>query len=211
MTAALASGPLGDTSGAAAARRAARDILAESRFHAAPIPRPLHGFLHAVGKLWHPIGQRIDDTFNSIAGSLPGGRAALWTIIAVIVLLAIATLTASSTRRALHEAGDVSLPHGTRASAEALEREATEAERAGRWQDAVRLRFQAGLMRLSERELIDSAASTPNAHLRRALRSEHFDHLARRFDEIVYGGDEAREQDAQDARREWPLLLGGRR
>ncbi len=208
MTSALTSGPLG---GAVAARRAARDILAESRFHAAPIPRPLHGFLHAIGKLWHPIGQRIDDTFNSIAGSLPGGSAVLWTIIAVIVLAAIATLTARSTGRILHEAGGTALPRGARVSAETLEREATEAERDGRWQDAVRLRFQAGLMRLSEQELIEAAASTPNAQLRRALHSERFDGLARRFDEIVYGGDEAREQDAHDARREWPRLLGGGR
>ncbi len=212
MAAVLATGGLGGGSGAAAARRAAKDILAESRFHAGPIPRPLHGFLHAVGQLWAPIGRRIQDAFDAVAGVLPGGATVLWTILAVIVLLAVVALTARSTRRALREPGEAGAPRGgARVTAESLERAAVEAERAGRLQEAVRLRFQAGLMRLAERDLIDPAASTPNAQLRRTLRSARFDALAGRFDEIVYGGDEAREQDVEDARREWALLVGGER
>ena len=212
MAALLATGGLGGTSGATAARQAAKDILAENRFHAGPIPRPLHGFLHAVGQLWQPIGRRIADAFDSVAGVVPGGSAVLWTILAAVILLAAVALTARSTRRVLRETGEAGAPgRGARVTAESLERAAVAAERAGRLQEAVRLRFQAGLMRLAERDVIDPAASTPNAQLRRTLRSTRFDALAGRFDEIVYGGDEAREQDVEDARREWALLVGGER
>ena len=212
MAAVVLTGDPGTGSGAGAARDAARQILAEQRFHASPVPRPLHGLLHAIGKLWQPVGRRLDDAFGTIAGVLPGGRAALWVILAALVLLAVGALTARSTRRVLRETADGAGPQGgARRGAAALEREAVEAERAGRLQEAVRLRFQAGLMRLAEHDLIDGAASTPNAQLRRELHSPRFDALARRFDEIVYGGDEAREQDVQDARREWPRLVGGER
>ena len=164
------------------------------------MPRPLHGLLHAIGKLWQPVGRRMDDAFGAVAGVLPGGRAALWMILAALVLFAVAALTARSTRRVLRATADGAGPQGAaQRGAAALEREAVEAERAGRLQEAVRLRFQAGLMRLAEHDLIDGAASTPNAQLRRELHSPRFDALARRFDEIVYGGDEAREQDVQDA------------
>ena len=212
MAAILATGGLGGTSGAAAARQAAKDILAENRFHAGPVPRPLHGFLHALGTLWLPIERRIEDAFDSVAGAIPGGTPVLWTILAGIVLLGVVALTARGTRRVLRDTGvGGATGGGAGVTAESLERAAVEAERAGRLQEAVRLRFQAGLMRLAERDVIDPAASTPNAQLRRTLRSARFDALAGRFDEIVYGGDEAREQDVEDARREWALLVGGER
>jgi len=208
----MAGGGPGGPTGAEAARRAAQQILAERRFHAGSIPRPLHGFLHALGGLLHPLFRTVDHAFDSVAGAVPGGGFVLWTILAALALLAVVALSLRSTRRVLHEGGRGAAPvGGPGVSATALEAAAVEAERAGRLQDAVRLRFQAGLMRLAEHDLIDAATSTPNAQLRRTLRSERFDSLARRFDEIVYGGDEARAQDVEDARREWPLLVGSRR
>ncbi len=212
MAAAITGGGLGGPAGTTAARQAAQQILGERRFHAGPIPRPLHGFLHAVGTLLHPLLHRVDDAFNTVAAGIPGGSVTLWTMLAALFLLAIGALTLRSSRRVLRDPGHGGGPAAApRSSAEALEQAATAAERAGRLQDAVRLRFQAGLMRLAERDLIDDATATPNAQLRRALRSERFDALARRFDEIVYGGDEAHTQDVEDARREWPLLVGGKR
>ena len=198
--------------GADAARRAAAQILAEGRFHASPVPRPLHGVLHALGVALHPLFRAVDHAFDAVAGAIPGGRAVVWTILAGLVLLTGAVLTARATRGVLRDPERGIAPAGgPRLSAESIEAAAVEAEQAGRLQDAVRLRFQAGLMRLAEHDLIDATTSTPNAQLRRALRSERFDALAGRFDEIVYGGDEARAQDVEDARREWPLLVGGRR
>ncbi len=212
MAAVITGTGLGGSGGAAAARRAAEQILAERRFHAGSVPRPLHGFLHAVGTLLQPLFHRVGDAFRTVAGVIPGGTVVLWTILAALFLLAIGALSLRGTRRVLRQPSPGAGPSaGPRSSADALEQAALVAERAGHLQDAVRLRFQAGLMRLAERELIDDAAATPNAQVRRALRSERFDALARRFDEIVYGGDEARAQDVEDARREWPRLVGGQR
>jgi hypothetical protein len=89
-----------------------------------------------------------------------------------------------------------------------LERNADAAERDGRHADAVRLRFRAGLMRLAESERVQGAPSMLNAEISRALRSQRFDGLARRFEEIAYGGRAAMEQDAEASRHEWSRLLG---
>jgi hypothetical protein len=197
---------------AAAARHAARQILAERRFHSGPLPRPLHGLLTALGNALQPLGHAIGSAFDSVANAIPGGHIVLWTILAGLLLAAVVALTQRGTRRVLRAPGGGAAPRGARpVTAGGLEAAAEEAERSGRLQEAVRLRFQAGLMRLAEADVIDPAGATPNAQLRRTLRSTRFDALARRFDEIVYGGDDARPQDVEDARREWPLLVGGSR
>ncbi len=65
-------------------------------------------------------------------------------------------------------------------------------------------------MRLAEHELIEAAPSTLNAEVSRTLRSEHFDRLARNFEEIAYGGREADAEDVVASRREWSRLLRSR-
>jgi hypothetical protein len=71
----------------------------------------------------------------------------------------------------------------------------------------VRLRFQAGLLLLGESELVAFVPSMSNSEVSRALGSRRFDRLARRFDEIVYGGGHAVAEDVESARREWETLL----
>jgi hypothetical protein len=88
------------------------------------------------------------------------------------------------------------------------------AEAGGLHGEAVRLRFRAGLLLLAESERVTAAPTMLNAEVSRALRCERFDRLARRFDEIVYGGRPAGEEDAESSRREWKRLLsagGGER
>jgi len=197
---------------AAAARRAAAQILSESRFHAGPVPRPLHGVLAAIGRALDPIEHALAHGFNNVSGHLPGGSATLWTILAAVVLLAVVWVTRRTTSRVLRDRTSATqAAPGAPATAATLALAAEQAERDGRLDDAVRLRFQAGLTTLAERELIASATSTPTAEVRRALRSERFDALAARFDEIAYGGAEARPDDVEAARHEWPVLLEGGR
>ena len=75
----------------------------------------------------------------------------------------------------------------------------------------MRLRFRAGLERLSEQGAIASARSTPTAEVARALRSHGFEWLARRFDEIAYGSSTAAAHDAEAAREGWSEVLSGAR
>ena len=79
-------------------------------------------------------------------------------------------------------------PEGGRERPAAIERRAEEAERAGDFAEAVRLRFHAGLLRLDARGLIEYRPSLGTAAVARRLHSPEFDRLAGRFDEIVYGG-----------------------
>jgi hypothetical protein len=198
---------------AALARRQAQAILAESRFHVAPIPRPLHGVLHAIGALLESPLNALEELVSGLASGTPGGSFTIWAVLAALVLALSTLLSARGARRALGELG------GQRASRQGespltaadLEREALAAEGAGRHGDAVRWRFRAGLMRLSEDELVADAPSMVNAQVSRALHSQRFDTLARRFDEIAYGGRAAAEEDVERSRREWSELLRSER
>jgi hypothetical protein len=196
-------------SAAALARSQARTILAERRFHSAPVPRPLHGVLHAVGRALEAPLNGVDELVSKLAMHIPGGASVVWATLAAVVLVSSAVLAVRGSRRALRDVQAV----GTRAGsapplrARDLEREADAAERAGLHANAVRLRFRAGLMRLAESERVQGAPSMLNAELSSALCSPRFDALARSFEEIAYGGRAAIEQDAQDARGEWDRLL----
>jgi uncharacterized protein DUF4129 len=205
----LADGPSTGTA-ARLARERARAILAESRFHSGPIPRPLHGLLHAIGKALESPLEELEELVSSLAVGVPGGTATAWAALAAAVLALSALLAARGARRSLRDpTGDSARAGAARAlRASDLERDATAAEAQGRHADAVRLGFRAGLMRLAERQLVDGAPSMLNADVSRALRSEHFDRLASRFEEIAYGGRQASAEDVRRARREWGSVLG---
>jgi hypothetical protein len=167
------------------------------------VPRPLHGLLHAIGVALRAPFKAIGSAVNSLAGAIPGGAVTVWIILAAATIAISVASARRYSRRALSEDELQNLPGGEPASAAALERQAALAEREGRWADAVRLRFRAGLARLTERGLITTAASTPTAEISQALHSPPFDALACRFDEIVYGAAPAGQIDAEQARRGW--------
>ena len=199
-------------SGAQAARRAARQILDEPRFHAAPVPRPLQGLLHAIGQALAFLPRTVNRLVSALAVSVPGGSAVVWGVLAALLLAVVVLLSLRTTRRLLADpaGGEAGSRAAAPPSASELERAAVAAEREGRLGDAVRLRFQGGLLGLGEREVIDFAPSMSNGEVSRALRSERFDALARRFEEIVYGGRPAAEEDVTVSRREWGQLLSAR-
>jgi HAMP domain-containing protein len=205
----MASSPEAGASAAALARSQARAILGESRFRLAPVPRPLHGVLHAIGSALESPLNTIEELVASVGNVTPGGTTVVWGALAALVLALSALLTVGRARRALRDApAQVSTTRPRHARE--LEREAEAAEREGRNADAVRLRFRAGLMRLAEVGRLEGAPSMLNAEVSRALASEQFDKLARRFEEIAYGGQAAAAQDAQASRRLWSELLRSR-
>jgi hypothetical protein len=194
---------------ASAARKTAQTILAEARFHSPTVPRPLHGVLHAIGAALESPLNALDELVAKIGQITPGGSAVVWTLLALALVGLTALLSTRGARRALSG----QLAYGTETeetaalSAAELEREANAAEREARYGEAVRYRFRAGLRTLADRELIGETPALVNAEISRTLRSPVFDTLAGRFEEIVYGGASADEQDAQRSRDEWELLL----
>ena len=197
---------------AQAARREAASILHDSRFHNPSVPRPLHSLLHDLGTGLQGIGDAISSVVAALGALLPGGVVTAWIVLAVLVAGAVTLVARRYTRGAL-AAGDAaeSGVRRRRVDAAALEREAEAAEREGRFADAVRLRFRAGLERLSEQGAIAPARATPTAEVSRALRSQGFESLARRFDEIAYGSAPAQADDARTAREGWSDVLSGAR
>jgi hypothetical protein len=183
-----------------AARRRARSVLAEGRFHQR-LPQPLK----------RPL-ERLGDWLRDLFARLPGGPSAQWLYAIVLVAVVAAALSLRGIRRGRGAAAAAGAGPGGRAAPEgpeALERRADEAERAGDHALGVRLRFRAGLMRLGEREAIPYRPSLTTAEARRRLRSEPFDRLATDFDAIAYGGRAANEEDAQAARTGWREILSG--
>jgi hypothetical protein len=197
---------------AAAARRLAREILAEGRFHKPAVPRPLHSALQEIGRALESPLNGLGELVDKLGNATPGGSGVVWGALAVVVLITSAVVSSRGARRALHDVAPIG---GDRAlaplSASDLEREAVAAERSGRYAEAVRYRFRAGLMRLADTAVVSDAPAMVNANIARALGSPAFDHLARRFDEITYGGRAASEEDVQHSRREWARVLATER
>ena len=197
--------PLAD---ADAARRTAAAILRESRFHSPSVPRPLHGVLHDIGDGIAAVGHAVTHAVDRVGGAFPGGTVAVWIVLGLVFVAAIVLGTRRYSRRALlRESGRAGRRAGALERAADLEREATRAEHDGRFEEAVRLRFRAGLARLAEDGAIRTARTTPNGELARTLRSPDFDALARRFDEIAYGAAPAASEDADEARRRWTAVV----
>jgi len=193
-----------------AARRTAAAILREGRFHNPSVPRPLHGVLHDIGDGIAAVGRAVTRAVDRVGGSFPGGTVAVWIVLGLAFLAAIVLGARRYSRRALlRESGRAGHRGGGRERAADLEREAAQAEQDGRFEDAVRLRFRAGLARLADEGKIRTARTTPNGELARTLHSPDFDALARRFDEIAYGAAPAGSTDANEARRRWSAVVGG--
>ena len=193
------------TADPAATRASAEDILAERRFRGADSPRPLRRLLEWIGERLNPLTDRV----SSAADRAPGGERWFWLVVAAVVVVAVAFVSARTARRraAAIEAVATSRVRAGRERPADLERAADEAERDGDWERALRLRFRAGLLRLDEARVLPFRESITMGEVARRLRSRDFDGLARMFDEIVYGRRAARADDASAARDGWRRVL----
>lgn len=191
------------------ARERAGEILSDGRYQEPDIPRPLQGPLDALGRLLEKAAGWIDDTFGDLVEWVPGGSTVGWAVVSALVLAGAALLALRiaeprgrdlERRRAVERAGE-------RPDPGALEREADRAERAGDLERAIRLRFRAGVLRLEDLGDVDLRPPLTSGILARRLRSPEFEALARRFDEIAYGGRPAEPADAALAKRVWSEVL----
>lgn len=188
-----------------AARRQAEAILRERRFRPVDVPQPLRRPLRS-------LGDALTSVLDRLAALLPGGHVTLWLLLAAAVLALSTLLTARAARR--RRAGEgvsydqrTALAGSTPEDPARLERRAEEAEDAGDYAAAVRLRFRAGLLRLDAREAIALRPSLTSGELARRLRSATFAGLAATFDAVAYGGARPGEEDARAAREGWRTVL----
>jgi len=184
------------------ARQDAHHILSDRRFQRASSPRPFRSPLRWLGDRLHDIGDAIAAAFRWLPGPT-------WVGVAIVLTILTALLVAWITRQRTHPAppGAVETGAVARVDPGALERAADEAERAGDYGRALRLRFQAGLLRLDGRGVIRYRPSLTTNEVRRMLGSETFDELAARFEEVAYGGRDAHGDDVAAARTRWPTIV----
>ncbi len=192
-------------------REIAREILHERRFHRASLPHPLRAPLRWLGDQLRVVGHGLRDAFNAVDDVIPGGSWLAWVVLGLLVAVAVVALTRHSLRRAQGTAAARAEAGSDGPSARQLEREADAAERAGRYDEALRLRFGAGLLTLAQRGVIERRPSLRSGEVAAALHSERFDAIAHDFDEVVYGGRPADEQDATAARSGWRDVLATER
>jgi len=195
------------------ARREAAHILAQPPFTSkpsAPIPDPLAGVLHAIGRLLSDLGKPLGWLWRHVSSFVHGTfGSASWVVLAALAVGAGAcTAWLLIRRRARVEArparGRDELPRG---DAGALDAAAAAAEARGDLDAAVRLRFRAGLARLEAAGIIASQLVTTTQQVRQTLHNPTFDHLAERHEAIAYAGRSASNADAAQARESWPRLL----
>ncbi len=188
-----------------AARREARKILSDRRFHPGRAPKPFRGPLEWIGDRLRGIFNWLGDVFSHVPLPL------LFLAVAALVALVAWRIALAVSRRRVTRAktrGDASRRQfDDREDPDALDRAADAAERAGDLDTALRLRFRAGLLRLGSRGAITYRPSVTTGEVRRTLGSDTFDDLAETFENVAYGGQHADAPAVEHARREWPRVL----
>ena len=188
----------------------ARGILAQRRFRGSSLPRPLHRPLSWLGGELQRLSQRLGRVYRAIAHRLPGGAATFWTVVCLLLAAAAALVAFRLGRRRAGRLLEARAPRAQepRGDPAGLERDAERAERAGDFELALRLRFQAGLLRLAAAHAIPARQQLTNGEIARRLASSSFAGVAHDFDEVVYGGRGASGDDVRRAADGWARVLG---
>lgn len=187
------------------ARRRAEEILEGGKYTERDVPRPFKGVLDAIGRGLRRIGDWVYELLDDVTGG--NARWALWGLLVVAALLGAWFARHLIRRRVRRERERRAHTVETELDPRELERAADEAERAGRLEEAIRLRFRAGLIRLSRAHLIPAQPSLTSGDIARHLRLRSFEEVAATFDEVVYGRRAPSPEDAARARTGWTTVL----
>ena len=138
-----------------------------------------------------------------------GGPDVFWFLVAVlVVVVAIVAAARLGRRRTVRAASERERGRPrSRVDPAALERAADDAEAQGDFAGAVRLRFRAGVMRLKDLGVIETASSLTSGQIRRHVTAPDFAEIVAAFDRIVYGRRPASAGDAAAAREGWQRVL----
>lgn len=193
------------------ARRIVSDILTDPRF----TPRQNETIFTRLGRALTGFVQRAINWFNRVVLGVgedsAGGRFLFWTIVTVLIIV-LAAVVASRLARRRSEAAAVSRRQHDETeppeTPETLEAKAELALTEGRDEDAIRLYYQAGLIRLGNRGIIEYRPSLTSGEVAERLRLAVFDHIAGSFDSIAYGHRPAGPDEAAASKNGWQELLG---
>ena len=179
------------------AQATAASVLHQRQYGRAPLPDP-------IGTVFDKVGRFL----SKLASHAPGGPVVFWLVVAAIVLAGAGFGARRMMRRLdpgvraarLYDGGSAESP-------DELMAEAAAAEARGAYREAIRLRFQAGLLTLGERGRLDYRPSLLTGEARRTVHSETFDDLAARFEQVAYADAPADAAEAAAARDGWDTVL----
>ena len=131
-----------------------------------------------------------------------------WVIALAVVTAAVVAVFLVRSRENREDATGRRIGDERTKAADELERLADEAELAGDFESAVRLRFQGGLTRLGDYGTIDVGPSVVTGTVRRSLELDEFDDVASAFEVSAYSDRETSRDDAAAARQGWWEVFG---
>lgn len=206
----LGSGAAGEpAAGADGATAVAREVLDGSKYRERDVPRPFEGVLDAIGDVLQPVWNWIYELADDVTGGRPELLLGLLALVVVVLAAVVARRVIQKRARAAgDEESSVDPRRGPRAAE--LESRADAAEREGHLEEAIRLRFKAGLVRLAEAGAIPGRASLTSEEIARYLDLRAFEEVAATFDEVVYGRRAPAPDDVDRTRRGWAAVLAAR-
>ncbi|GMQ85250.1 MAG: hypothetical protein BMS9Abin07_0816 [Acidimicrobiia bacterium] len=139
----------------------------------------------------------------------PGRPSYGWLLLVVLLLLAITIAVVIARRRLSAEFDQQRITDvERRGDAEELEDLADAAEAAGRFEDALRLRFRAGLIRLDDLDVIAYDPTLATGAVRSALHMGEFDTVASQFERVAYSDYDPQRNDVTSHEQGWLTVLG---
>jgi hypothetical protein len=201
---------------AASARQQAHQILSGAPYTTKQptTPHPLAGVLHAIGRglevafgpalRW--IEHRIIHPIGSGASGLLGGWAPVVGVVSAVAIGVLLALLLVRRRSRIAARTEEQRKPTSLTNPDALEAEADDLAAEGAFSAALRLRFEAGLLRLERAGLIADQQTSTDAELADRLGSPTFDRLALRHEAVAYAGQVADEGDVDHARSAWPQV-----
>ena len=185
------------------ARRSAEHVLEAKKFRGNRLPQPFKGPLS-----W--VADRLSGVTDFLApfAVLAWVQLLLFGVVLAGAVFVALRLIKRRSRAALRRArGDGHLVDPTLDPAD-LDRQADEAAEAGDHQSAVRLRYEAGLLRLARAGRLDLRIATTAREAARQVGHPAMDRLTDDFERVVYGGRTATASDVDAARHGWTDILG---
>lgn len=202
--------PAAASAAATADRARAAEVLDDERFQEPDLPRPFRGPLRWIGEQAAALWDRAIDLLAPVFGT----RGAAVVLAAVLVGGLIGLLTAVVARRA-RSGTPTGAPLGhflvdPTLDPDDLDARADDAAASGRYADAVRARYEAGLLRLVAAGRLDLRPDTTASDAAAQVDEPAMDDLTAAFEEIVYGGRTATEADDRASRQGWADLANTR-
>lgn len=187
------------------AGEAARQILERAKYDVGG-----EGFLDRLGALFLAWFDRFLDWLSSALGG-PTNTALV--VIGVVVAAGLAAFTFLARRRSAVLDQQFSLERLIAEGGDPaeFERSAEEAASRGDWDQALRFRFLAGLLRLDLSDRITFRPGLTTGEIAATLTDDRFDRLVDAFNDVAYGGRHADEASYRSSAERWDQLLSEER